>query len=296
MKAVRSLFLLALAGLAVGWFITRPQPLPPDALAGYVPDPENGAVVFAAAGCAACHVATDGPADLMAGGRRFASDFGTFVAPNISSDPVQGIGDWSDIELASAITRGVGRDGEHLYPAFPFATYNKAETQDIVDLIAYLRTLPASDRASEAHELAFPFNLRVGLGVWKALFISTDWVLVDAPTPQLRRGRYLVEALGHCAECHTARNLAGGLQRDRWMAGAANPSGDGRIPNITSGALSWSAEEIAEYLKSGFTPDFDTAGGSMAAVVRNTARLSDTDRAAIAAYLKAIPPLAKESP
>ena len=232
----------------------------------------------------------------MGGGRRFQSDFGVFIAPNISTDPVQGIGGWSDIELASAITRGVGRDGEHLYPAFPYAAYNKADTQDIVDLIAHLRTLPGSERASEAHELAFPFNLRITLGVWKALFVSTDWVLVDAPTPQVQRGRYLVEALGHCAECHTARNLLGGLQKDRWLGGAVNPSGEGRIPNITSGALSWSEAAIAEYLKSGFTPDFDTAGGSMAVVVRNTALLGDADRAAIAAYVKAVPALAKETP
>jgi len=280
----------------MGWFATRPLPLPPDALEGLTPDPENGALVFAAAGCASCHVAADGPADLMAGGMRFVSDFGVFVAPNISSDPVQGIGDWSDLELASAIMRGVGRNGEHLYPAFPYATYNKADTQDIVDLIAYLRTLPASDRANEPHELAFPFNQRLALGAWKALFVSTDWVMTEADTPQLQRGRYLVEALGHCAECHTARGALGGLQRDLWLAGAANPSGDGRIPNITKGALSWSEAEIAEYLKSGFTPDFDTAGGSMAAVVRNTSQLSDVDRAAIAAYLKAIPALAKVAP
>lgn len=288
--------MLAFAGLAVGWFATRPQPLPPEALAGLTGDAQNGALVFAAAGCASCHAATDGPADLLAGGKRFASDFGSFAAPNISSDHTHGIGSWSDLELASAIMAGVGRDGSHLYPAFPYAAYNKADPQDIVDLIAYLRTLPASDRPSDAHDLAFPFNQRAALGVWKALFVSDDWVFTDAVTPELERGRYLVEGLGHCAECHTPRNALGGLQTTRWMAGAPNPSGDGRIPNITGSALRWSAGEIAEYLESGFTPDFDTAGGTMAEVIRNTSRLSDADRAAIAAYLKAIPAVENETP
>ncbi len=296
MVFLRNLAVLALAALAFGWFFTRPQPLPADALDGLSGDAANGALVFAAAGCASCHVSPDGPPDLLTGGERFASDFGTFIAPNISSDPTHGIGGWSDLELASAIMRGVGQRGEHLYPAFPYAAYNKAETQDVVDLIAYLRTLPPADRPNTPHELGFPFNQRITLGVWKALFISDDWVLADAPTPVLDRGRYLVEGLGHCAECHTPRNRLGGLHKGRWMAGAPNPSGDGRIPNITPAGLRWSEGEIAEYLKSGFTPEFDTAGGSMAAVVRNISKLDDADRAAIAAYLKAIPAVENENP
>ena len=287
--AFRSITLLAVASLAVGWFVTRPQPLADDALAGLTGDAENGAIVFAAAGCGSCHTGPDSTGDLLEGGKRFTSDFGVFVAPNISTDPVHGIGNWTDLDLASAIITGVGRNGSHLCPALPYATYNKALTQDVVDLIAYMRTLPASDRANAPHELAFPFNQRITLGPWKALFVGTDWVLADTPTPELERGRYLVEALGHCAECHTPRNMLGGLQTDRWMGGAPNPSGEGRIPNITSAVLGWSEGEIAEYLKSGFTPDFDSVGGSMTAVVRNTAKLSDADRAAIAAYLKAIP-------
>jgi mono/diheme cytochrome c family protein len=103
------------------------------------------------------------------------------------------------------------------------------------------------------------------------------------------QGRYLVEVLGHCAECHTPRNRLGGLQRARWLAGAPNPSGKGNIPNITPAALDWSVGDIAEYLSSGFTPEFDTAGGSMAEVIENTARLTDADRLAIAAYLKRVP-------
>ena len=275
--------------IGAGWFLTRPMPLADDALDGLTANAERGAVVFAAAGCASCHTAKDGPDDLLMGGKRFASPFGTFIAPNISTDPVHGIGDWSDIQLASAIVAGVSPEGTHLFPAFPYTSYNKASLQDVVDLITHLRTLPASDAPSAAHEISFPFNQRIALGPWKALFASDDWVLTTVNTPQVERGRYLVEALGHCAECHTPRGALGGLKRDQWMAGAANPSGEGRIPNITPGALDWSEADIAAYLQSGFTPSFDSAGGEMVAVIKNTSQLTDQDRAAIAAYLKAIP-------
>lgn len=286
----RALTGLALAGIVVvigGAVATRPQPLPDDALAGLTPDAERGALIFAAAGCASCHIADDGPADVLAGGKAFVSDFGTFYAPNISPDPQHGIGEWTDAQIASAIMRGVGADGAHLYPAFPYATYNKADPQDVVDLIAHLRTLPTDQTPTKAHDVGFPFNIRAALGVWKALYLRDGWVMTDAP--DLERGRYLVEALGHCGECHTPRDSLGGLKTGAWLSGAPNPSGEGRIPNITPGGLTWSEGEIAEYLSSGFTPDFDTAGGTMAEVVKNTAKLPDTDRAAIAAYLKAVP-------
>ena len=287
----RLILILGLVALSAGWALTRPQPVSSDIFDGLTADAANGAYVFAAAGCGSCHAAADGPADLMTGGKEFQSDFGTFVAPNISSNPEHGIGGWTDLELASAIMNGVGRDGAHLYPAFPYTAYAKATPQDIYDLIAHLRTLPAADTPSAPHQLGFPFNQRVALGLWKALNADDAWVL-DTSDPQLERGRYLVEALGHCAECHTPRDALGGLQRENWMAGAPNPSGEGRIPNITPAELLWSEADIIAYLQSGFTPAFDVAGGSMAAVIRNSSQLTDDDRAAIAAYLKAIPPVA----
>ena len=288
----RALTGLALAGIVVvigGGVATRPQPLPDDALAGLTPDPAHGALVFAAMGCASCHAREGGPQDVLSGGKAFASDFGTFHAPNISMDPDHGIGAWTDLQIASAVMQGVSADGAHLYPAFPYPAYHKADPQDVADLVAHLRTLPADPTPSVPHDLAFPFNIRATLGVWKALYLRDGWVVADAPTPELERGRYLVEALGHCGECHTPRGALGGLDTAAWLSGAPNPSGDGRIPNITPGGLSWSAGDIAEYLSSGFTPDFDTAGGSMAEVVANTAQLPDSDRAAIAAYVKAVP-------
>ena len=128
---------------------------------------------------------------------------------------------------------------------------------------------------------------RLSLGGWKLLFGGTDWVQ-PAETEQLERGRYLVEALAHCGECHTPRNALGALDTSQWMAGAPNPSGEGRIPGLRAGQLSWSETDIAYYLETGFTPDFDSAGGQMAKVIAGLQRLSPEDRDAIAAYLKAL--------
>lgn len=295
-KLTTGLALLMALGAGAAWILSAPSaPLSNSALAGYIPDAARGATVFAIAGCASCHTAPEAAYSLtpvLAGGRAFVSDFGTFIAPNISPDPVQGIGAWTDAQIISAIQLGVTPDGRHLYPAFPYGAYNKASLQDMVDLVAFWRTLPASDTPSQPHQLSFPFSIRRAVGLWKLLFNSTDFVVQADLTAQQDRGRYLVETMGHCAECHTPRNALGGLSRGQWLSGAPNPSGEGRIPNITPGGLTWEAGQIAEYLKSGFTPEFDTAGGAMAEVVKNTAQLSDEDRAAIASYLKVVPAIA----
>ena len=201
-------------------------------------------------------------------------------------DTTNGIGAWSLNDFANAVQKGVSPDGKHYYPAFPYGTYARMNAQDIVDLWAYMQTLPADSKPSQPHDVGFPFNIRRGLGLWKLLFVSDDWI--EEPSAS-ENGRYLVEALGHCAECHTPRNGLGGLKRDLGLTGAPNPSGKGRIPGLTSAQLDWSEADIAEYLKSGFTPDYDSAGGEMVEVIENTSRLTDEDRLAIAAYLKAVP-------
>jgi mono/diheme cytochrome c family protein len=153
-----------------------------------------------------------------------------------------------------------------------------------------MRTLPADPTPSAAHDLAFPWNIRLGIGAWKRLNLDPSPVVAGL-SGEAERGRILAEGIGHCAECHTPRGPLGGLDRDRWMAGGPNPDGEGTIPNITPARLDWSAGDIAYYLESGFTPSYDTAGGSMVEVIRGTARLTAEDRAALAAYLKALPPV-----
>ena len=293
-RLLTGLVVLGLIGFAVYWFVTRPDPLPEDALAGLTPDAVHGEQVFWAGGCAACHAAVDATGDgkfLLGGGQKFPSPFGTFVAPNISSDPEQGIGGWSALDLANAMTRGVSPEGQHYFPAFPYPSYIRADLQDVVDLHAFLQTVPAVATPSLPHEVGFPFNIRRNLGGWKFLFLNKDWVVTGDLTAEEERGRYLAEALGHCGECHTPRNALGGSDRSRWLAGGPIPgSATGRFPNITPAKLSWSADEIVAYLETGFTPDFDSAGGHMALVVENTAKLPAEDRQALAAYLKKVTP------
>jgi mono/diheme cytochrome c family protein len=290
-RAVAVLVALGLAGLGAFWVLTRPTMLSADDIAGIGPDPVRGEYVFRAAGCSSCHAA-DGARDAdllrLGGGKAFASPFGTFYAPNISPDPVNGIGTWTPVDVVNALTNGVGPGGRHLFPALPYGSYGKMTLEDAVSLAAYLPTLPAVDTPSRPHDVPFPFNIRRSLGGWKLLFLSRDWVVPAVP-PEAETGRYIAEALAHCGECHTPRNALGGLKTGQWLAGAPNPSGEGNIPDIRPGKLTWSEADLVTFFQSGFTPEFDTAGGNMAEVVRSLGTLPEDDLLSLARYLKAVP-------
>ena len=284
--------LVLTAVAAAGFVLTRAAPLDADRFDSIDGDASRGETVFIASGCASCHAAPDAEGDgkrVLAGGQRFDTDFGTFAAPNISPDREAGIGDWTVTEFASAVTRGVSPEGRHYFPAFPYTSYVHMTDQDVADLWAFWQTLPADATANAAHELAFPFNIRRAIGLWKQIYMPDGFVLSQPETPEVERGRYLVEALAHCGECHTARSALGGMQRSSWLEGAANPSGRGKIPSLVPDDLDWSATDIAYYLESGFTPEYDSAGGHMVAVIENFAQLPKSDRQAVAAYLKALP-------
>jgi len=230
----------------------------------------------------------------LSGGLALRSPFGTFHVPNISPDEQAGIGTWTLADFGNAMKRGVAKNGEHLYPSFPYNSYVRMSDKDINDLFGYLKTLPKSANVAPPHELPFPFNIRLALGGWKFLYFNDDprVSLAGNVDDQVKRGQYLVEGAGHCGECHTPRDQLGGFEAGKWLAGAPNPEGEGRIPDITPGSKavgSWSQEDIANYLETGFTPDFDSAGGSMAEVQRNLAHVPKPELEAIAAYLKAVP-------
>ncbi len=280
------------------WLLTEPERLDETTLASLGSgDATRGERIFWAGGCASCHArpGAEGDASLeLAGGLAMVTPFGTFVPPNISPDPDDGIGNWSVEDFANAMMRGVAPDGSHLYPAFPYTSYARMQPPDVADLYAYMKTLPAVAGRAAGHELSFPFNIRRGLGLWKLLNFNDEPVIAlgDDASEQVVLGRYLVEGAGHCGECHTPRGLTGGSDTSRWLAGAVAAEGKGVVSNITpdtSGIGSWSAGDIVNYLETGFTPDFDSVGGSMVAVQRNMARLRPEDREAIAAYLKMVP-------
>lgn len=295
--------ILVAGGAAALWLLTGPRPLDAGVVAALdgQGDPERGEQVFWAGGCAACHAPSGAEGDarlVLSGGQRFRTPFGTFVAPNISQHPADGIGAWGAGDLANAMMRGISPAGEHYYPAFPYTSYARMRVEDVADLYAFMKTLPAVEGDAGRNELGFPFSIRRGLGLWKLLYLDPEpAVALDNPTGPVARGQYLVEGPGHCGECHTPRDFFGGPDRSRWLAGTVAMEGTdterrGTVANITSGEGGiggWSQDDIATLLETGFTPDFDSVGGAMAAVVRNMAELPASDRDAIAAYLKAIP-------
>ena len=281
--------------LLVTLLVTRPTGLPPGSLPAHAADTSNGERLFHAGGCVSCHASPgiESKAPVLGGGLGLNTPFGVFRVPNISPDKVHGIGNWTTLDFVNAMHLGVSPDNRHFYPAFPYTSYTHMSFEDLMDLKAYLDTLPAAQTPNQHHELKFPWSIRAGIGLWKLLNLdSTPVVPVPDDDATLVRGRYLVEGPGHCGECHTPRNWSGGLDRSRWLAGAPNPDGEGVVPDITpdkEGLAAWSQSDIEYYLKSGFTPDFDTVGGSMVEVQENMALLTAEDRAAIAAYLKAVP-------
>lgn len=259
---------------------------------------KRGEYIFHAAGCETCHTDTANKGEPLAGGRPLKTPFGTFRTPNITPDPAQGIGKWSDAEFIRAMREGRSPSGEHYYPAFPYTAYTKMTDADLKDLRAYIFTLPASSKPNQPHDLGFPFNIRLGVMVWKWLnFKEGALPQVAGKDEAWTRGRYLVEAVGHCAECHTPRDKLGGLVASRWMAGSKDGAEGEPAPNLTphaDGLAEWSEEDIAFALKTGMMPDGDSVGSLMAEVVENgTSKLSDADLAAMAAYLKSLPPIAR---
>ena len=293
-RIVLTLVLAGVIGFGIYWWLTSPSITIPITEAAYTPNLANGETIFNAGGCSACHAVPGQPDRLkLGGGLGLSSPFGTFYVPNISPDKADGIGQWTETQFVTAVTRGVSPEGFHYFPAFPYTTYAHARVSDIRDLFGYLKTLSPVQGKVRDHDVRFPFNIRRNIGIWKLLFMDDRPFMPDTARPaQWNRGAYLVNALGHCAECHSPRNFLGGIVAAQRFAGGPDPEGKGWVPNITQKGLSdWSEKDISYLLESGQTPDGDSVGGSMVAVVRNTSQLGEADRAAIATYVKSLPPV-----
>ncbi|MGZ5922454.1 MAG: c-type cytochrome [Rhizomicrobium sp.] len=289
-----SAVLAGAAALGIYAWLTAPPIMLAITTPAYTPDLANGLTTFNAGGCSSCHAAPGQPdRTWLGGGLAIPSPFGTFYAPNISPDPVDGIGRWTEAEFVGAVTQGISPAGFHYFPAFPYTSYGHARVTDIRDLFAYLRTLaPVSGKVRD-HDVPFPFNIRRNVGIWKWLFLDGKPLVPNAArSAPWNRGAYLVNSLGHCAECHSPRNFLGGIIAAQRFAGGPNPEGEGWVPNITQkGIGEWSETDIAYFLETGQMPDGDSVGGSMVRVIRNISQLSSEDRAAIAEYIKSLPPV-----
>ena len=292
-KLLALAFIAAIIGLGVYWLVTQPSSVPASALSAYTPNVANGKTIFDAGGCVSCHASIKDDRTILGGGTALPSPFGTFYVPNISQNPVDGIGRWSEADFVTAMLKGTSPSGRHYFPAFPYGSYAKMKLEDVRDLFTYLKTLPQAAGRVRDHDVPFPFNIRRNVGGWKFLFFDDRPFAADpSRSVEWNRGAYLVNGPGHCAECHSPRNLLGGIVTSQRFAGGPNPEGEGWIPNITQKGLpEWSDKDIAYFLETGQTPDGDSAGGSMTRVIANMAQLSAADRMAIATYLKSLPPI-----
>jgi mono/diheme cytochrome c family protein len=314
-RAVRLLVPLAvvvIAAIAIGtWIIRGPGPLdfsggPKVALADYrgakpsgVPATmekaslvERGEYLARAADCMVCHTK---PGDKeYAGGLGFKLPFGTLYSTNITADKDTGIGNYSDRDFLDAVQRGKRRDGAMLYPAMPYASYTYMSDEDLLAVKAYLFSLPPVRAAAPENTLAFPFNQRWAMLFWSAVFNpNTRFTPDTSKSPEWNRGAYLVEALAHCGECHTPRNLAFALDNRRKFAGAVTAGW--RAFNISSdkssGLGNWKDEDLTAYLSNGHAPGHGAASGPMGeAVDHSLSKLAPEDIRAVVAYLRSVPP------
>ncbi|MGH7359028.1 MAG: cytochrome c [Candidatus Rokuibacteriota bacterium] len=253
----------------------------------------RGKYVFAATGGCGCHTEKGKPVN--SGGRKYEGPFGTVYSTNITPDRQTGIGDWTDEQIITAIRLGRRPNGERLVPVHPYPVFNGMAEEDLRAVVAYVRSLPAVKRANQPKKV-IPLFESVFLPAWLAAFAPRETPPPTAPTSGLARGEYLVRAVGHCGECHTPRGITQASDNMRFLGGTSKgPEGD-PVPNITPDkdtGLTWSEDEIAEYLGTGNKPDGDVAGGLMGEVIEGTTGgykdLTKEDRLAIARYLKSIP-------
>ncbi|MDR3516965.1 MAG: c-type cytochrome [Azospirillaceae bacterium] len=277
---------------------------------------ENGKFIFTAADCATCHASPNQTDRLkLGGGRALDTAFGRFSMPNISPDPKDGIGAWTLAEFTRAVREGVGPggvmpDGQNLYPAFPYTSYQRLTANDVRDLFAFIKTLEPVPGKAPPHALKFPYTLRRGIGLWRLAFLDgqpiENQAVASRPAPSpgtpdelVARGRYLVEAAGHCAECHSPRAFTGAIEVGMRFGGGPTPNGTGNFPNISqddTGIKFWAANSIVNYLKTGIGPLNKAAGGDMAEVVANTSQLPTSELRAMAAYLKTVPGVDRPAP
>jgi mono/diheme cytochrome c family protein len=286
-KAVRC-YRTAFLIICFGSFFANPMPLSAETLV------ERGAYLTAAGGCYGCHTNTIEGSQPFAGGRALKTPFGVFYSPNITPDTENGIGDWTDIDFLTAVRHGISPSGDPYFPVFPYTSYTKMTDEDALAIKAYLHSLPKASVKNREHEVSIPFSWRWLQWGWRLLFFDEGpYVSPAAASEPVARGGYLVEALTHCGECHTPRNMFGGTETGMFLAGTPN-GGEGEVvPNITpdpkTGIGDWSEAEIVSFMKDGMMPDFDNVQGSMAEVIDHSlSKLTEDDLQAIAAYLKSI--------
>lgn len=281
------------------WLLSAPHPLEATALPQHTPDAVNGQLLYHAAGCVSCHMPSPDLAgvdkSVPAGGAPLKTPVGTFYPMNLTPDPETGLGKWTDIQFVNAVMRGISPDGGHLIPALPYTSYARMKVEDILDIKAYLATLPAVKSPERPAEIPMAFLTRRGIGLWKWIGLdTTTWSPDPSQSASWNRGSYLVNGPGHCAECHTPRNMFMALDTARAFAGGPHPEGEGRVPSLV-GLIERGrykdARDIASALQFGEMLGYDKiSSGGMGQVQRNISQLPEPDILAIGEYLASLKP------
>ncbi|SEJ53234.1 c-type cytochrome [Frateuria terrea] len=288
---------LLVAGVAWWLFAQHHAALPPArTTAAKLQDPQliaRGAYLAAIGDCAACHTAQGGQP--YAGGRALPTPFGDVPAPNLTPDDATGLGQWSFDAFWRALHEGVGRDGHALYPAFPYTSYTRVSRQDAFALFAYLRSLPPVRSETGAPSLRFPYDLRASLATWRTLYFRPGEFVPDPKqSAEWNRGAYLVQGLGHCNECHVARDNLGGLPKGETLTGGQIPAQNWYAPDLSTrahgGLEGWRADDIVALLKTGQSAKGAAFGPMADVVTQSTQHMRDDDLRAIATYLQSLPP------
>ncbi len=274
------------------WRLSEPDPLPASAIPAHTADFANGEVLYHAGSCFACHRAVKGAAkpSLPSGGTPFKTPIGVFYPQNLTPDPETGLGRWSEVDFVNAMTRGLAPDGRHYFPAFPYMAYRAMRMTDLLDLRAYLMSLPSVTAVHPPHGIPQLGFARRGVGLWKRIALARPpFTPASEGSAAWKRGAYLVNAPGHCGECHTPKNWLMIEALGRYMAGGPHPGGEGKVPSLRGLLAREKYEDVSNLtlaLQNGEELGYeDLSSGGMGAIQENLAKLPESDVRAIAEYL-----------
>jgi mono/diheme cytochrome c family protein len=286
--------LIVVLGGVVLWILSEPQPLSSEAVPAHQPDLANGKLLFTVGGCINCHRPPKDQAgadpDLPSGGSALKTPIGILYPPNLTPDPDTGLGRWTPFDFLNATMRGVSPQGSNYIPAFPYTSYTAMKVEDLLDIEGYLKSLPAVKSPAKPHDIWLTPLVRRGVGVWKRFGLdTTPWQPDPKHSLSWNRGSYLVNAPGHCGECHTPRNIFLIKRSDRELAGGPHPAGEGRVPslrNLVARGRYKDVNDLASAFQYGETLGYDKlSSGGMGEVQAELAKLPESDIRAIAEYL-----------